>query len=172
MKNKFSTLNSQLSTHQGFTLIELLIVIVVIGVLATGAIALVDPVAQFQRARDAQRKSDLSQIQKAIKQYYQDIGAYPQSTVGYKIKALGSENAVDWGNSWLPYMGNLPKDPNDSKSYIYVSTGQAYYIYASLDRGANDRQACKGGAKCDNVPGSETCGGICDYGVSSPNVSP
>lgn len=161
--------------RNGFTLIELLIVIVMIGVLATMGIAAVNPGAQFQKAQDARRKSDLSQIQKAIEQYYEDIGEYPESTGDHKIKVRGG-GAVEWGGSWLPYMGNLPKDPNDPKKrYIYVSTGQAYRLYASLDRGGSaDIQTCESavGVKCDNAPAQCGPGHDCTYGISSPNVSP
>lgn len=160
----------------GFTLIELLITIAVIGVLAAGAVLLLDPAAQFQKANDARRKADLSQIEKAIEQYYQDVGSYPSQYAAndYRIKGLDG-NVVGWGSAWAPYMGNLPADPsNPSKNYVYVSTGQAYYIYASLDRGINDGQICKtDGSKCDNAPASGCGAGyVCNYGVSSPNVSP
>ena len=158
----------------GFTLVELLIVIAIIGIIATGLVIAVNPLASIQKAQDTKRKSDLSQIQKALEAYYNDIGNYPPNfgETDYRIKGL-NDNVVAWGDPWSPYMSTLPKDPNSSKKYVYDSTEQAYYIYASLDRAANDSQACKsGGAKCDNVPGSETCGAVCNYGVSSPNVSP
>lgn len=147
-----------------------------IGILAAGITSIVNPVAQFQKAKDARRKSDLSQIQKALEQYYQDIGTYPPNFAAndYRVKGLDG-NAVDWGSSWLPYIGNLPADPSASKKYIYVSTGQTYYLYASLDRGINDSQICKSDAtKCDNAPADASCGAeaICNYGVSTPNVSP
>ncbi len=160
----------------GFTLIELLIVITVIGILAGGVIVIVNPVVQIQKAQDAKRKTSLAQIQKALEVYYQDNRTYPPnpSVTDYRIKDLDG-NPVDWGNEWMPYMGNLPKDPSSSKNYVYYSNGQTYYLYASLDRGANDPQACHSdGTSCDNVPGSASCGesAICNYGVSSSNVSP
>ena len=146
--------------------------------MATGLIIAINPVVQIQKSQDAKRKSDLSQIQKALETYYQDIGKYPPSTSDNKIRGLDN-NPVSWGFSWLPYMSILPKDPTSSKNYVYFSTsldGQSYYIYASLDRGGNDSQACfPTGNPClsavrNNVAAS--CGGNCNYGVSSPNVSP
>lgn len=166
----------------GFTLVELLIVIAVIGILAGGIISIVNPVAQFQKAQDSRRKSDLSQIQKAFETFYQDNGKYPDA-IDYKIKSLSDNNAdnnaVEWGGPWLPYMGTLPKDPSSSKNYVYyspvTSNGQTYYIYASLDREGNDPQACHlDGTRCDNAPVAASCGAgaVCNYGISSPNVSP
>lgn len=159
-------------TQSGFTLVELLVVVGMIGILSAGLLATLDPYAQIQKGKDAKRKSDLSQIQKAIEQYYQDRNEYPPHSQNYKIVGIsGSE--LDWGQSFSPYMTRLPIDSAASKKYIYVSSGQAYYLYASLDRGGKDPQACNAsGTSCSNVPSGELCGGICNYGISSSNVSP
>lgn len=163
------------SLKRGFTLVELLIVIGVLGVMAGVAISIINPVAQFQKANDSKRKSDLAQIQRALEIYYQDLKSYPLNSSAYKIKdSTGTE--LNWGNPWTPYMGNLPADPNSpAKNYAYISDGQTYYLYASLDRGTNDSQVCQNlnsNGECPSVPVANLCGGKCNYGVSSPNVSP
>jgi prepilin-type N-terminal cleavage/methylation domain-containing protein len=79
----------------GFTIVELLIVIVVIGILA--AITIVAYNGIQQRGRDAQRKSDLVQIAKALELYRVDKGGYPSSTTGC---ASGSNGG---GMGWLNY---------------------------------------------------------------------
>ena len=165
-----------MAKNRGFTLIEVLIAVSVIAILATGAIVIINPLTQIQKANDARRKTDLAQIQKALEFYYQGNRAYPSnpSAKDYRIKGLDGV-AVDWGNSWLPFMGNLPKDPNPSKKYVYYGNKQTYYLYASLDRGDEDPQACNAnGADCQSVPAANLCGNgnVCNYGVSSPNVSP
>jgi type II secretion system protein G len=167
------------SLKRGFTLVELLVVIAIIGILAMGIISIVDPKAQLQKAQDARRKTDLSQIQKAFETFYQDNGRYPD-VVSYKIKSTkGDGSAAEWGtDQWAPYMGTLPKDPSSSKNYVYYASvdRQTYYIYASLDRGTSDSRACfASGNPCasavtNGIP--TACGGNCNYGVSSPNVSP
>lgn len=163
--------------RRGFTLVELLIVISVLAVLITGLIVVIDPSTQLQKTNDAKRKSDLAQIQRALETYYQDNRVYPPnpSANDYRIKGLDG-NTVDWGSSWQPFMSALPKDPSSSKNYVYyvTSNGQTYYLYASLDRGANDLQACNGGAACASLPANASCGAltICNFGLSSPNVSP
>jgi type II secretion system protein G len=171
--------SSSSKLSQGFTLIEILITIGIIGILAAGLISIINPAAQYQRTNDARRKSDLSQIQKALEAYYQDIGSYPASS-NYLIVVRGG-NSVTWGSAWLPYMGTLPKDPRSpTREYVYYSTsdGQTYYIYASLERGSSDPQACRGSnGACAGPPGGvidmqTACGEICNYGVSTPNVSP
>lgn len=150
--------------------------------MAAGLIAVLNPLTQIQKSKDAKRKSDLSQIQKALEIYYQDNGRYPASSSGfvlrYRIIRLDGSIA-DWGTQFQPYMSTLPKDPTGSKKYVYYNTSidkQTYYLYANLDRGGNDPQACfLTGAPCSsavsNGVGPE-CGGNCNYGVSSPNVSP
>ncbi len=155
--------------------------------MATGAIVVLNPLAQIQKARDATRKSDLSQIQKALETYYQDQGRYPEyefSPPNYFIKTADANDSIkEWGTDWLPYMSTLPKDPSSpSRRYIYYSSndGQTYYIYASLDRGASDPQACTGANNNNACPGpsggsidmQNACGSRCNYGVTSPNVSP
>lgn len=138
--------------------------------MAVGIIMVLNPLAQIQKARDASRKSDLSQIQKALETYYNDNGKYPPtggktSTPNYAIIGLDG-NVVDWDKPWLPYMSKLPKDPSSSKNYVYNSgpDRQSYYIYASLDRETY---------VLNNFPSGAGCGsGSCNYGVSSPNVSP
>jgi len=64
----------------GFTLMELLIVIAILGLLAT--IGLGSFRTSQMKGRDAQRKSDLSQIQKALEMYYNDYSGYPAAITG------------------------------------------------------------------------------------------
>ena len=164
----------------GFTLLELLITISVLAIVIAGAVIVLDPISALEKANDARRKSDLSQIQRALEQFYQDHRKYPSNTSEYKIKDISNPDpdvGIGWGNPWLPYMGTLPKDPNDSKSYVYTRSDlNTYLLYASLDRGGNDAQACNpDGTACPSAPTTgEPCGTgeVCNYGVSSPNVSP
>ena len=157
-------------SKKGFTLVELLLVMALIGVLASALIVLINPVAQFQRSRDSQRKNDLAQVQRALEQYYNDFNSYPASSGVPNYYILSNA----WGTPWTPYMDVLPKDPATTQTYRYISTGQTYMIYAHLERGINDSQVCNGGAACSGVPPGAACPGVyvCNYGVSSSNASP
>ena len=163
---------------RGFTLIELLVAIAVLGVVASALFAAINPVKRINQANDARRKTDLAQIQRALEQFYQDNnGKYPPNSGPSDYRILGFSGAVNWGSSWPPYINVLPKDPKaPAKTYIYISSdGQSYQLYASLDQGGSDPQACNSGGSCSGVLAGVTCGSatdICNYGVSSPNVSP
>ena len=172
-----------LYASRGFTLIELLIVLAVLSILAVVLMTLINPVAQFQKARDAQRKSDLAQIQKTLEAYFDDNGQYPAHSktpdaVWFRIKP--PTGYIEWGSTWTAYNTMLPKDPtSSSRNYVYYAgpNGQSYWLYASLER-TSDLQVCNGGAACTNaaVNGlSVACGSSvwpCNYGATSPNTSP
>jgi prepilin-type N-terminal cleavage/methylation domain-containing protein len=166
----------------GFTFIELIVSISVLAILVAIVIFAVNPFVQFQKGRDARRKADLNQIQKALEQYYQDHQSYPPSSGSplYEITDTSTTPSiiVPWGGTtpvWQKYIEVLPKDPDGSKQYQYKTdaTGQMYWLYASLDRGAKDPDACPGGICSSNVQGL-SCGTniTCNYGVSSPNTNP
>lgn len=164
------------NNKNGFTLIELLVVIGIVSILATMVIATLDPVSQYQKSIDARKKSDLSQIQKALEAYYQDNSRYPEASASFQVMSnVETPTAIDWGQPWQPYMNILPKSP-DSTTYAYYAPegGQSYYLYASLSRGGKDPQACKtDGSACDGAQTySISCTGVCSYGVTSANVSP
>nr|MBI5456081.1 type II secretion system protein GspG [Candidatus Levybacteria bacterium] len=159
----------------GFTLLELIVVVAILATMAAALLAVLDPFSQIQKSKDARVKSDLSQIQKGLEVYYQDNQSYPTSNLSYQIVDK-SGTVRDWGLPWTPYMNILPKDATTANKYIYYSSnGQTYYIYASLNRGSKDSQACTGG-QCAAPSGSginmlNACGGKCNFGVSSPDVS-
>lgn len=75
------------SRTNGFTIVELLIVIVVIAILA--AISIVAYNGIQQRARDTQRKSDLSAIAKALSLYKIDKGDFIASGSGCGAAGAG-----------------------------------------------------------------------------------
>lgn len=161
-------------------MVELIVVIGILSILAVATMMAINPVAQFQKANDSKRKSDLAQIQRALETYYQDNGKYPaSSTSGPAYRIVRSDLTVaDWGTEWKPYMDILPKDPSSSDYYVYYSTGQSYYLYATLDRGSSDPQVCKNmvnnecaSISTNGIP-ADSCGGPCDFGLTSPNVTP
>ena len=131
-----------------FTLIELLVTISIIGILST--LLLSNFNAARERARDAQRKSDLKNIQIALRLYYNDYGGYPTAS-GTTIAgcgALGKTSCV-WGETWSAgtggtvYMSTLPKDPlDDGEKYMYryvYTDGDNYTLSACLENRSDEK---------------------------------
>lgn len=132
------------SIQKGFTLIELLIVIAIVGALATLVTA--NFLGVRNRARDAQRKSDLKQMQLAFEAYRADRGTYPAAP----LPACGSALTV----SGTTYMQKIPCDPLNSGQniYRYTSTGSTYVLTTCLENVSdsqkdttNNASYCTGG---------------------------
>jgi prepilin-type N-terminal cleavage/methylation domain-containing protein len=67
--------------QKGFTLIELLVVIGVLGILATGLLATIDPLEQFRKGADSNRKTTALELNNAITRYYSVHGTLPWDSV-------------------------------------------------------------------------------------------
>lgn len=138
-----------LATRKGFTIVELLIVIVLIGILASIALLAYGNIQQ--RARDAQRKSDLASIAKSLQHYRTDNGNFitTGSGCGYAGNGGGFYNAQDTNyptsiDNCLRNAGYHPRqiiDPSKSVgcnglscyTYMKYNCGDATYVYAHLE---------------------------------------
>lgn len=155
-----------------FTLIELLLIMIILGILST--LVMSNFFSSIKKGRDARRKADLNQIQKALELYYEDKKAYPTPN---------SENGFVFGNSFIDpttgktYMNKTPNDPLPGKSYFYESdsNGSYYKLYACLENNQqilpfksnpsnfNCNTLCKDSSNA-NIP--------CIWGISSSNTNP
>jgi len=117
----------------GFTIIELLVVIVIIGILV--ALLLPNLFTAQQRARDTERKNDLSTIQTQLETYYNDNSEYPANIY---------EGGLDG------YVDEVPTDPQGDEEYGYETvdgtggTVQQYTLVATLEN-ENDPDAGEDG---------------------------
>lgn len=147
----------------GFTLIELIVVIAILGILAT--IGLTSFQTSQMKSRDARRKSDLEQVQRALEAYMNDYGNYPAANAGGIDGFLWGGEMKDAKDTL--YMKQLPKDPRGNPEYCYLTvaaTPYTYYkLYAKLENSEDPR-----------IGGPYTCAGIgtYNYGVASSNATP
>ncbi len=158
LKYKLAAIRYTLTASNGFTLVELLIVIVIIGVLS--AILMANFVGVRQRARDAQRKSDLRQIQSALELYRADVGSYPPALPGgpgiYSVICPTSGPFIT-----AAYMQKVPCDSSPNNSAYAPSSGnytyavglsgdtKTYYLYACLENTNDNDPNIITGAECD-----------------------
>ncbi len=74
----------------GFTLIELLIVIAILGILALGLMAALDPIEQLKRARDTATRSAIEEFYNAALRYYSSKEILPWGTSNPNATLLSS----------------------------------------------------------------------------------
>lgn len=68
--------------NKGFTLMELLIVIGVLGILAAGLLAAIDPFEQLKKARDSNYRSGAVELLQSLQRYYSNHGYFPWRSTG------------------------------------------------------------------------------------------
>lgn len=143
----------------GFTLIELLIVIAIVGLMATIAIAAVG--GARAKARDEKRAADLSQIQKALELSFEPGSGYPVVASPLNlgedatdvfcgkggVVAFVAENTPANCDADRVFMGLVPGNPSPNGApYAYRSTDAAgatcttgpclgYCVQTTLEKG-------------------------------------
>lgn len=117
--------------QKGFTLIELIIVIAIIGILSS--VILIGVNSAKEKARDARRKMEINQIEKALVFYAEQFGQFPnEDTCDSSIGTCTNEcpcvpNQTNWppnsgianGLSTDGFMKIMPKDPINNSTYYY-----------------------------------------------------
>lgn len=115
--------------NKGFTLIEVLLVVIMLSVLITILFGALNPFTQFNKANDAKREQDLTQIKNALDTYYNDTGCYP----------TGVPFDFSWTVGKTLLMSQVPDDPEcttSGKCYLYQTDSstcpQWNILYAAL----------------------------------------
>lgn len=163
------------SSSTGFTLIELIIVMVIISILTM--LISGNFLNSLQKGRDARRKNDVTQIQRALEIYYEDYRRYPAA------------GGVPFGGQFCiggctgvgkVYMMNVPDDPNKTYHYQYMvdsDKGQYYYLLTCVENYVNDKGVnvsskgyCSSPSGCTSADIMCTGCDTCKFYVGSPNA--
>lgn len=163
----------------GFTLLELLLIIIILGVLA--ALLSGQFITSLKKGRDAKRKTDLEQIQRALDFYYEDNRVYPSAGTG--VGQLDLENGTNLchpsGCDTKTYIYKLPQESKSGCIYGYVhygpasANGEGYGLYSTLenrqDEGPGADQNGYNDTTCYPGASEEPNGCPCLFKVTSPN---
>jgi prepilin-type N-terminal cleavage/methylation domain-containing protein len=126
--------------RKAFTLIELLVVMAIMGILT------IITVSQFEtarrKARDVQRKGDLSALQKALLIYYADYNEFPETinndAVTSDLWCTEADCEFDDGTGEPEgvYMKVLPVENRDGQPpycYVVSDDGKQFALYGILE---------------------------------------
>jgi prepilin-type N-terminal cleavage/methylation domain-containing protein len=159
---------------KGFTLIELLIVIALLGALAVGLLATIDPFEQLKKGRDTAQRNTVSEFYNANLRYYSTKASFPwtvnQATVPVNTLTGEVDKLIAAGELKNKFM-DLAGTGNLSKIYITSTAAEHLVVcYKPESKGfqidPNTMYGIDGGAPtgtCKSSPTAGTTGVDCYY---------
>jgi len=153
-------------SERGFSLIELLVVMSIVGLMSS--VILVNLTKSTRKSRDARRKNDIAQLQKAIQLYFDDKRVFPPNAdndgAGWDESNDGSflDTLVSSG-----YLKQQIVDPRNTATFSYSyqlynqgSTNCTSTFYILGVRKFENDPALGGNAQC---PGGQDWDTLFDY---------
>lgn len=137
---------------RGFTLIELLVTIAIIGILASVVFPSLS--GARERARDAERVTEVGQIALAIELYYNSCREYPATLATTANNGSTGTCSVTLG-TFLPTIPEDPLSPARDYDYAVNITNTSFVIRAELETNNsalnNDLDGTVNGLDCDGL---------------------
>lgn len=159
---------------KGFTLIELLIVIALLGALAVGLLAAVDPFEQLKKGRDTATRNTAAEFFNAAIRYYSQRAKFPwEITNELNTGQLTTLDALNQSISELASAGELKAEfyelagrGNLSKIYLYFPQTEKLVVCFKPESKAfrndqNTKYDARGNLKTDVCPNPNT--DVCYY---------
>lgn len=168
IRHFMQSITKQQKNSAGFTLMEILIAMTIMGILASVGYAAYT--VSLQKSRDAARKSDLTQVARALEAFNNDTGVYPRSCSNRIAGCVDGTEQCVWGSVFSVddrvYMRQLPLESKSGWTYVYLASAdqKSYQLFARIENEEDPHW----------IEYSTTCTGTglaCTYGVSSANVS-
>ena len=139
----------------GFSLFEILAAVLVLSLMIFSSYIFIPP--KFAQSRDARRKSDLNRIKKALMEYYDVSGTFPETMNNCNLPLIVDKAVV---------LDRIPCDPSKKTPYfIEINLSENWFkAYTNLE---NLKDSDIIYFRCQ-----QGCGPECayNYGVSSPNT--
>lgn len=132
----------------GFTLVELLVSISIIATLI--AILMPNLMGARERARDAQKKEDLSSLRNALRMYYNDKQSYPAGGTNFSNPATNLDISAAV-NSYMPSVSNI------GYTFYYLGTGDSFYAWVPTEA-TKDDELLSSQQRCGLSVGSTVAG--------------
>lgn len=157
----------------GFTLVELLIGITIVVLLAIAMVASFNSVGVFNKARDAQRKKDLTRIKVAFEEYYSDTECYPSKTIADNLNTKSNCKS----NVFAPWLPTWPCDPSGNPYWVEVENpvfsgcNKWFKILTNLENRSDDGIPFNWSYSSDRILSGEVTEAMANYGVSSSNIN-
>jgi prepilin-type N-terminal cleavage/methylation domain-containing protein len=152
---------------KGFTLIELLIVIALLGALAVGLLATIDPFEQLKKGRDTSQRNTVSEFYNANLRYYATKAQFPWGITGTSGSVATLTDTVDTlvaAGELKEKFYDLAGSGNLAKIYVHSTDATHFSVCFSpesksfqVDPNTIYDSAGGTGASCKSTSGTADC---------------